>query len=448
MPSFCVVRRVSAGLLAVLAMAACSSNDEGANPGAPPSPAKSTGAEASSTSDGAAGVGGASEPASAMSDGGGGALDTASNGTTSAADGDVDGGSTDVNYLGNVTIVDEPDVACTHDSSAVPIEIYPASANPSGFARLEMVGSRRVAWTSFGSGFTLFDAIGANANPTLTSVADSYNFATSEGATVGLAGVTSDSVYFRRYDASGAAAFAPLGLGSTNGTGLLIGGSAGASLVAWGQGDAVQAVGVSEAGNVGVQFTFGAGTIGSYVKGSIAPATGGFAVAWTGEPVPNMVRTSFALTSATGLTKPVVQIATSSFPHQLVKMVKTPGGYALLFNGDFPSSTLYVLAVDGNGKVLGPAHRLLGGQFGWDLAAQGDKLGVLALKDTGEAVFRPLDASGAPLGPWLCFAGPSPNDLYITAALQAAGAGYEILYRGNDGAVDLTAVDALGAAVP
>jgi hypothetical protein len=92
---------------------------------------------------------------------------------------------------------------------------------------------------------------------------------------------------------------------------------------------------------------------------------------------------------------------------------------------------------------MGSGHLLDGAAYGWDLAVLGTELGVVAKRPTGEPQFRPLDAAGAPTGPWVCLEGPIA-DPFQQVAIDADGTGYAIVYRDPDGAEQLLKLNHLG----
>jgi hypothetical protein len=107
-----------------------------------------------------------------------------------------------------------------------------------------------------------------------------------------------------------------------------------------------------------------------------------------------------------------------------------------------------VLFLDEAGGVVGPARRLLGATFGFDLAAVGGTVGVLAYREGGSTEFRPFSSGGGdPLGDWRCVDGPSAQSFNL-AAIDADGAGFAILYRAPDGAERFVRTNATGSGGP
>lgn len=121
-------------------------------------------------------------------------------------------------------------------------------------------------------------------------------------------------------------------------------------------------------------------------------------------------------------------------PLTVVTLVRTSEGYALLLNTEVTSSRADALVVLLNrfGQLAGPAHKFEGASMGYGIAAQKEGLAILARKRGADA-FRPLDAMGGAIGPWVCLDAEIPNRDQ-SGSLAADGLGYAAIYRDPDGA--------------
>src|SRR5262249_17855161 len=157
-------------------------------------------------------------------------------------------------------------------------------------------------------------------------------------------------------------------LGSDSPLNLAIGGGGGEGLVLWAVQGTMRARGISAGGDfAGPAFDFGAGSLDTYFAGSIAFDSPGFALAWTRGPFGGTFRSSFAKRTTAALTSSITQLTSTSQVHSIDKIVKTPSGYALLINANLPPKALLIVPLDSTGNVTGPAHRLEGALYGWDL---------------------------------------------------------------------------------
>ncbi len=418
-----------------LSLLACGGGDDTT---APPGQQLTSG---TSTSTGAGGQGGDGGTGTTGTGSGGASTTGTTTGVGGSTTGSGGGGGSAGGELGPIPIDPIPDTACVPKGGTT-VEAYSAATAPPFFDRLETVGARRAAggWQTGGLYTMNADGTGASALP--LKAGPNYNLFASEGATVGL--VASDaSITYQRYDENGAAVGQALAIDGQTPDSLAIAGGAGASLVVWARGAAIHARGVDAGGALaGPTFELGAGAYGTLVHLAAARTAAGFAVAWTGDIQGGAYRTSIALATATGVTGAPVEITTSDFPHQVVKLVSTPSGFALLMTGGQPEFAPYVLLLDDAGQVVGSAHKLEGAYFGWDIAVQGSEIGVVAARSTLEPEFRPFDAAMVPLGSWVCL--DDPTDIGDVGAVSADGSGYAVLYRTPPGAEALVRFDHLG----
>jgi hypothetical protein len=325
--------------------------------------------------------------------------------------------------------------------------VFPAASNPPGFDRLQAVGARWVASSAtWSTGFASFDQAGEAPSPAAVLLGAGYNAAASEGPSIGVVAEQDAAILYQRYTDLASPVGQPLTIAPESPANLILGGGGGESLIVWGKDGVMRARGVS-AGGSPPAFEFGGGSIANYFTGSVAYSSPDFAIVWTGSPSPGAFATSFIKAGPGGPGGAPALIAESPFPHKTRKLTRTGAGYALLIQADLPTTSTLVLILDEEGSVVGPGRRFLGAAVGWDLAAQGDSLGLLAKRTSGEAQFRPLDATGAATGPWVCLTAPV-DDLYHQAGLAAHGAGFAVVHRTPEGAEALVAIDKQGSPAP
>ena len=134
--------------------------------------------------------------------------------------------------------------------------------------------------------------------------------------------------------------------------------------------------------------------------------------------------------------------------------------YAVLF--DSAQGTVLAI-VDEDGVPIGPARRLLGVWSGFGVASSGGEIGVLAwrtkeipntendagpIKQQDAVEFRPFDATGAPLGAWVCLDPSGGPDPAMDGAIDADENGYSVVYRSPAKAATLVRFDRRGTGGP
>jgi hypothetical protein len=110
-----------------------------------------------------------------------------------------------------------------------------------------------------------------------------------------------------------------------------------------------------------------------------------------------------------------------------------------------------VIPLDATGTVSGAAHRLVGSDIAWDVAVQGNQLGVVGnqilYEDGGSTMdsrlFRPLDLTGKALGPWVCVGPPQPAGP-VDMAIDSDGTGFAVVSQDPAGDEVLTRFNAMG----
>ncbi len=357
------------------------------------------------------------------------------------------GGSGGAGGLGTVPIIDVPDTPCNPLVGATPVTLYADNSNAPALSSLSVVNGRRMAGGRFVPGFVTFDLSGASPSAAVVGVDPDFDRVASEGNTIGLVASDGTSIRFQRYSSNDTAVGPTLTLGNGSGAGLTIAGdAAGGSLVVWANASSLTGQFVDAAGSAQTPFTFADGIAVKSIATSMVRARTEFALAWSA--VDNgIARGRFVRLSTSGIVGSIVELTGDSFKHYVVKLVKTPTGYALLLHSGALAFDTLVVTLDAQGNVAGSARRFVGTKFAMDLAAFGDSLGLVAKRADGVTEFRPLDAQGDPMGDWKCIDLPS-TDTYDQAGIDADGAGWAIVYRTPGGGEKFVQTNLTGTATP
>jgi hypothetical protein len=179
----------------------------------------------------------------------------------------------------------------------------------------------------------------------------------------------------------------------------------------------------------------------AFFCGSVAAdGAGGFGLAWAGSAGAAAYELHFAHVTSGGAVDASGTLLSTPRPIAVAALARTPDAFALLYN--VAGSSAYLALVGTDGKPTGPARLLGGASSGWGLAANGASLGVVARRQAGVA-FRPLSAAGQASGDWVCLDGAS-DDRDQTAAIDADGAGFAVVYRSPARIETLARFDATG----
>ncbi len=356
------------------------------------------------------------------------------------------GGSGNTGGLGNVAIVDVPDTSCDALVGTT-LSLYPDKSNAPAIDTLTQVNGKRLAGGRFVPGFVTFGLDGSTPSAAVVGLDPDFDLVASEGNTIGLATADGTSIRFQRYSSNDAPMGNVVPLGNANGAGVAIAGdSAGGSLVVWANATSMSGRFVDSTSNAMPAFTFADGVPVKSIVTSMVRAGNEFGLAWT--TVENgIARGRFARLSKAGVIGSVMELTGDAYKHYLVKLVKTPTGYALLLHSGGLSFDTIVVILDAQGNVTGSARRFLGTKFAMDLGAIGGNLGLIAKRADNVTEFRPLDASGAPIGDWKCIDAPS-DDTYDQAAIDADGTGWAIVYRTPGGGEKFVRTNLMGTAAP
>jgi hypothetical protein len=152
-----------------------------------------------------------------------------------------------------------------------------------------------------------------------------------------------------------------------------------------------------------------------------------------------------------------VEIVNGAVQFTVVQIVPTPNGFMALLLGAGGDNHVYTLPLDGAGKVAGSARRLLGADVPWGMAVLGNEVGLVTssndiIVDGAEGprkpMFRPLDLTGHPIGPWVCLDNQVPGRQAQDIAIAAESKGYAVVFKSVNDDTVLTRFDHLGTGNP
>lgn len=357
-----------------------------------------------------------------------------------AVEGGTDGGGDPP--LDTVSIADGP---CVAPGGTVKV-VYPRPADL-GFLGLEKLGARWVASARDDRGFVLLDADGANASAQPpTSSLDARARAASNGVVT--FGIVGEGLAFRRFDDQGNAVGAPL-VATTEAAARnpnLAPRDDGSALLVWGTPFDVYVRSVDAQGVLGVRpFEVDDSSPKSRFRSAVLADGPRYAVAWSvREDLTARFRTRLALVDPSALTARATTLNTTTSPQEVVGIVRSSTGFRVLVDTPPPGPGMVLIETDQTGKVVGPGHVIAGSLQALGLAAQGDELGVVALRADKRVAFRPLTSKLEAAGPWVCLDAPATSNPDFSGAIAPDGAGYAVLYRAADDGQSLRRFDRLG----
>jgi hypothetical protein len=316
---------------------------------------------------------------------------------------------------------------------------------------LQAAGTRRVADFVGGQEYAVFDDDGSNVRSVLAAHGNAHVASAGVGFDLGTVGAVGVEV-------------APCDMNGLPGTPVLlspetpseigIAANPGALLMAWGGPNGVRGRGVQGGTAAGPgAFDLALTSFNRALSLSVVDdGSGLFAFAFSGDQGGTTYETVFGRATPAKRAQDPFILFSGTTPRQVVELAKTTTGYALLVSagGASPFAALVLLDTLGN---VASIHRLDGTLSGLSIAVQGTELGVAAIGTTtldGGATmyapeFRPFDATGAPLGPWVCLQDPTPLPPTAPGAgLAADGTGYAALVNASDGSAVLERFDHLG----
>jgi hypothetical protein len=331
------------------------------------------------------------------------------------------------------------------------------NGTPPYATRVSTLGTSRLGATENLPGFFTFDLAGTNPAFHPASPGALSSFA-SEGSTVGGA-AGGDTIVYQRYDAQGNTVGATVGLSppyTLLPDGVWIGSGSGESLAVWSINGALYAGGVTNTGaSAGPSWTVASPATG--VSVSIARNGSHFGIAYSITPTTTTSEAFFVLADPAGPLGAPVPVASGGTAFSVTALTATPTGFALLALGSGGDNHTYVVLLDTTGHPQPPAHRLLGADTPWSIAAFGSELGVaISGNDVGDAgeqgprppLFRPLDATGHALGPWVCLDTPVARNQLQDMGIGSDANGYSVVYLSPSNETVLARFDHLGTGGP
>jgi hypothetical protein len=343
---------------------------------------------------------------------------------------------------GGFDIVFEPDTPCSPRGGTSTIVVAP-DPRKAGFVGLAKAGTRRVGELQYEQGFMVFDATLTSGPFTLGEV-NRISASESEVAVVALSGM--NDVIHGRFDLDGHPIGSSITLASDHPSDVAIGRAGNATLALWSTLYDVRARGVDGTGAaVGNAFALESATAKDSFHAAIADdGNGAFAVAWSDRRLSDghfVTRFAFATTNAvSGLVHVLFDSTTSMTVRGLVRR---DGGFALLV--DYGKLAM-IVPLDRAGRISASPRAFAGSNGALSVATQLGELGVVAVRADRSIEVRTLAGDGKPLAPWVCLDAPSDADL--SAAIDAEGIGYTVIYTAPDGAQTLVSLDRLGTGVP
>jgi hypothetical protein len=345
------------------------------------------------------------------------------------------------------------------------VTLYAASATTPTIARLAKVGTRYAGGGPDLDGLVTFDLDGGTPQATPSTIgADTIDF-DGDGTNLHMAGIVNTAVLYARFDGQGNRVGDPIQLakGLTSAPqAIAIATSPQGSLVVWGAGSALHAIGVGLDGTpAGPVFDFAPGSWHTQLFTAVAYDGTNFVIGWTGDPNNNpkdpTTRSSIVSASLTATVGAPIDITTAANVFQLIKLRVIPNGYLVVYNG-LQEDEIYVVPLDKSGKPTGPAHRFLGADYPADLAINGNEAGLLILSkfenDAGlpeyyRPQFRRIDLTGKPLDAWVCLTTDFTNQTAAyPAALLVEATGYASVFRGLTNEDVFMRFDHLGTGAP
>lgn len=300
-------------------------------------------------------------------------------------------------------------------------------------ARIVRVGARWAAGGEDLGGFLTFADDGSAASA-LVSVG-SFDFA-AKGDALRVFSATYADLAFQVFDQQGApiSKRQPLAAVKANAPPRLSAAqSSTRSIAVWSEEVRLRGVVLDGGGLPGATFE-----IPGVVHGHATAAMGDrFALVWSGEHEggPALWR---AFATSAGLEGPPAVIVDTQVPRDVLRVVATASGLAVLLSGQHHAE---VLALDASGAFRLPLVQFAGLRAGWDLAADGDRLLLAATRSDRRAAIRPLHDDGAPAGNWLCLTAPDgPTDAVAVAAVSP---GWVVTFREAGDRQRLARLDAI-----
>lgn len=223
------------------------------------------------------------------------------------------------------------------------------------------------------------------------------------------------------------------------------------SLAVWRLDTELKGVVIASDGVTRHPIAFGAESCGEYgCKPVVLAGEQGFTLLWSRVLQNGLSALTWAALRPDGTTINLKTLLASHESYRLVDATRLGDqGVALLLSEGFPDRAPILVFVDPFGEVRAPAHRLLGAVEPWGIASHGDGVALVARSSEEQAVFGTFSESGEPSSSWSCLDDSDKNSAFAPrAALFTDGEGYGILARRTDGSAAYLLLDELGSAIP
>jgi hypothetical protein len=391
----------------------------------------------SSSSPGAAGIGGS-----------GSGNDANLGGSGSGNDTNPDAGSDEAPPVAISDVIrDVPGAPCTA-TTASPLALLEAGPLGLTFDRAGSSGERRFALDSGSLALVTFAPAGTQAEPS-----PSGNVLAATASAAGLSTLMLDDaghLVMSFLDTFGAARAASIELdgAGTDHHALFAGPEA--SLAVWRLDSELKGVVIASDG-ARQPIAFGADSCGEHgCKPVVLAGEQGFTLLWSRVLHNGLSALSWAALRPDGTTINIKTLLASRESYRLVDATRLGDqGVALVLSEGFPDRAPILVFLDPFGEVRAPAHRLLGAVEPWGIASQGEGVALVARSSEEQAVFGTFSESGDPSSSWSCLDDSEKNSAFAPrAALFTEGEGYGILVRRTDGSAAYLRVDELGSAIP
>lgn len=322
-----------------------------------------------------------------------------------------------------------PDTECA-STTAEAVELYPKGTSAS-LDRVAVVGTRLVA--SGEAGIVFFDEDGQNVDPTPTVLRASRHVAASEGDTVAVAAYDDDWLSVQRLDEAGGAVTALGGVTHDFPQVTSIASASWGSPLVWAYNTRLLGRTLTPSGTFATDpYDVALGAFSTFVFLESGVRGDEIGVVWSGDENLGANQSFFTRIASDGPTGERSIIHETAGSHNVTAVVGIDTGYLVMFTGEPPDYAPAMLRIGLDGFPKGDPIPLAGARFGHGMASHGDRVAVVAGRETGEIQMRALASDLSPMGPWVCL-GPD-FDPDRPAAITAQGSGYAVVYTSLAGA--------------
>ncbi len=322
--------------------------------------------------------------------------------------------------LGTLDIVDIADGDCAI-AAGEPTDLFAGEPYPPIAQRIARADGHYLAYGGDVDGLMWFDDGG---DPAVRVPAGTVVAAAAQGKRV-WAALADEALVLQRFKSNGATAGPPRVIADGVPAAAAIAARDDGALVAWAEEGRILARALVD-GKLYAPVAVAEQAWTTFVRIAVAEGADGTAIVWTGDASPGQMHTAFALVGAHAVLQPAAELLRTSNHHELVDLEPTATGFAMLLTGGLPERHPYLWMLDHAGVAAGPAARLLGAYFGWDLASRGHEIGVVSSRHSGEPQLRVFDTAATPMGPSICLA--LRGDIDLPVALAAEPEGFASLY--------------------